>query len=269
VLALIGENPAGPDWTPPGGHSALAALALLAPTYVFGDAGRAGKVARAVGLAGGDPRAFGGLDLVGIIQQAYNPMTGRYNSTFLYRHTLAVEGLLRAGVAVPPAALSALVRAQLPDGGWFWSFDATTSDVDSTGRVLQLLAGMTGIRCVPGYGRAVSYLADAQLVNGGWGVYPPPDSNPPNANSTALAVAGLNAVGQDPDAPAFQKGGRGAAASLLAFQEASGAFVYIQEPGREEVRLMATLDALSALVQPVTPQTTCRLVYLPLVLRQD
>jgi len=272
VLALAGEDPAGPTWTSPGGQSALNALAVLAPGYAFSDAGRAGRVARAVALAGGNPRAFGGVDLIDIIQKDYVPETGRYysdaRSNLLYNHTLAVEGLKRSGVPVPAAALDALLRAQLPDGGWFWSFDGEKSDVDTTGRVLQVLAGQMGVRCVSGYSRAANYLAAAQLATGGWGVYPPPDSTLANANSTGLAVAGLKAAAFDPDAPPFQKSGLGAQASLLAFQEASGAFVYIRQPGLEEVRLMATADALNALLQPLAQPVTCRSLYLPLVLRQ-
>jgi hypothetical protein len=270
VLALLGENPAGPAWSP-AGRSALDALATLAPTYVYNDAGQAGKVARAVARAGGDPRAFGGLDLVGVIQAAYDGATGRYHPALLYRHTLAVEGLLAAGIRPPQAALDALLQAQLPDGGWFWSFDGDESDVDSTGRVLQLLAGLLGWQCAPGYSRAANYLAAAQTEAGGWGVYPPepPNPNPANANSTALAVAGLAAAGYDPAAPRFQKNGRGALDSLLAFQEPSGAFVYIRQPGLEENRLMATIDALNALAQPVAASPACRPLYLPLLIARQ
>ncbi len=179
-----------------------------------------------------------------------------------------MEGLKRAGEPVPAAAVNALLQAQLPDGGWFWSFDGEKSDVDTTGRVLQVLAGQMGVRCVSGYSRAANYLAAAQLATGGWGVYPPPDSTLANANSTGLAVAGLKAAAFDPDAPVFQKNGLGAQASLLTFQEAGGAFVYIKEQGKEESRLMATADALGALLQPMAQPVTCRSLYLPLVLRQ-
>ena len=71
VLALIGEDPAGAAWTV-GGQSALDALAKLVPSYVYANAGRAGKVARAVALSGGNPRSFGGLNLIAIIQAAYD-----------------------------------------------------------------------------------------------------------------------------------------------------------------------------------------------------
>jgi hypothetical protein len=264
VLALLGENPAGPRWTV-GGHSALDALAGLAPTYVYDDAGQAGKVARAVALAGGNPRAFAGMDLVGIIQAAYDPATGRYHPSLLYRHTLAIEGLLRSGVAVPPAAFSALQTAQVQDGGWFWAFGSTQSDVDSTGRVLGLLAGLAGIQDPAAFGRAADYLASLQAAQGGWGVgY---IAGPPNANSTALAVGGLRAAGFDPQGVRFQKAGLGAVDQLLAFQEPSGAFVYIAEPGKEESRIMATLDVLTALVPYLGVQPACRMFYLPILLK--
>lgn len=245
VLALTGENPAGPDWSR-GGQSALDALARLAPGYVGLDAGQAGKVARAVAVAGGDPRTFGGLDLVQIIRDAYDPQTGRYHSALLYRHSLAVEGLLRAGEAVPEAAFRAVWQAQLPDGGWFWSFDGTESDVDSTGRMLQLLAGQAGLPGGDAFARAARRLSREQASTGGWAAGS--SGNSPNANSTALAVMGLSAAGCDLQATALRRAGRSAIETLLSFQEPGGAFVYMLEPGKEESRLMATVDAVAALL---------------------
>lgn len=258
VLALFGEDPAGPAWTPAGGKSALAALATLTPDYVQADAGQAGKVARAVALAGGNPRNFAGLDLIAIIQQAYDPATGRYHPALLYRHTLAMEGLLRGGVAVPDIAVQALLQAQLADGGWFWSFAAKQSDVDTTGRVLQVLAGQAQVQAPTAFSRAAHYLCRQQLGRGGWDVGQ--RNGPANANSTALAVAGLRAVGFDPQGPAFHRAGQGAMQALRAFQQADGGFVYIRQPGKEENRLMATVDALTALAQPAPAAPT---VYRP------
>jgi hypothetical protein len=259
VLALLGEDPDGAAWSK-NGTSALEALEALADDYVTYGAGEAGKVLRAVALAGGDARDFAGHDLIALIEAAYDPATGRYHPDYLYRHTLAVEGLLRAGRPVPAAAYDALLAAQLPDGSWFWSFDGAVGDVDTTGRVLYLLAGPGRQRRPAAYAKAAAYLDAAQLPSAGWGVRPAPDPNPANANSTALAVAGLRAAGYNPDAPPFQVGGVGGLQALLTFQESSGAFVYIQQPGKEEVRLLATLEALVALGwrDPL---------YLPLVLR--
>ncbi len=260
TLALLGEDSDGPAWTGSDGVSALDALEALAPGYVTRGAGEAGKVLRAAALAGANPRAFGGTDLIALIEAAYDPATGRYHPDYLYRHTLAVEGLLRAGRPVPVKAYEALVDAQLPDGNWFWSFDGAKGDVDTTGRVLTLLAGIARQPQAASFANAAAYLDAAQLTSAGWGVNPAPDPNPANANSTALAVGGLRAAGYNPNAPRFQQGGVGGLQALLGFQEPSGAFVYIQQPGREEVRLMATLEALMALAQR-------RPLYLPLVLR--
>ncbi|MEJ5200438.1 MAG: hypothetical protein WHX53_16070, partial [Anaerolineae bacterium] len=209
-----------------------------------------------VALAGGNPRSFAGQDLIAIIQRAYDPTTGRYHPALLYRHTLALEALLRAGEKVPDAALQALWRAQLPDGGWFWSFDAEQSDVDTTGRVMQVLAGQAGTRDADAFARAARYLCRRQLGTGGWDVGQ--RTGPANANSTALAIAGLRATGYDPQGPAFKKRGRGTVDALLAFQEASGAFTYTRTPGKEESRLMATVDALVALMQPLAPSSPAR-----------
>jgi hypothetical protein len=255
VLALLGEDAAGPSWTV-GGRSALDALAKLAPTYLNTDAGQAGKLASAVALAGRNPRSFAGIDLIKIIQDSYDPKTGRYHPLYEFRHTLAVEGLLRSGVPVPPAALNALFKAQLPDGGWFWSFEGKKSDVDTTGRVLQVLAEVAKRQNARAYGRAASFLAQTQLTESGWNVgY---QAGAANANSTALAVGGLWAAGFDPEGSRFQRKGRSALDALLGFQERSGAFAYIRQQGQEEVRLLATTDALGALAPRVAGQLKCQ-----------
>jgi hypothetical protein len=236
------------------------------------DAGQAGKVASAVALVGRNPRAFAGIDLVKIIQDSYDPKTGRYHPLYEFRHTLAVEGLLRSGVQVPPDALDVLFKAQLPDGGWFWSFDGKKSDIDTTGRVLQVLAGAAKRQNAAAYGRAADLLARSQLAEGGWNVgY---RVGPANANSTAMAVGGLWAAGLDPQGSRFQRNaaesrafggsafptnkGRGALDALMGFQEWSGAFAYIRQAGQEEVRLLATTDALGALAPRVAGRLDCR-----------
>jgi hypothetical protein len=272
VLALAGEDPGGPAWTQ-GGKSALTALGKAVPVYVSQGPGQAGKVARAVAAAGGDPRNFAGMDVIKVIKQAYDPATGRYNATQLFHHTLAVEALRRAGEPVPALAINALFAAQLPNGGWSWAFPdpaqpSPQPDVDTTGRVMQLLADMMGVQQPGAYERAAKYLF-AYEIAGGWGATN--RSGPPNANSTALAIAGLRAAGYDPEAACFRRDGLGAVSTLLTYQEPSGAFVYIRQPGSEGNRLMATVDALVGLLQPLAQppaaNAVCLPVYLPLMLR--
>ena len=176
---------------------------------------------------------------------------------------------------MPAAAVNALLAAQLPNGGWFWAFidpgqidpSKDQSDVDATGRVLQLLAGPLGVQCLSAtYGRAAAYLAGGQLASGGWGVRA--GQAPENANSTGLVIAGLRAAGRDPDAAPFRTSAPTATATLLSYQESSGGFVYIKEAGKEESRLMATADALVALLQPLDTGSDLSLnPILPLILR--
>ncbi len=268
ALALAGEDPGGPAWTV-NGRRALDALAKVAPKYIGTDAGQAGKVARAVAAAGRDPRTFAGMDIIAVIEAAYDPATGRYHPNFLFRHTVAMEALQRSHLPVPPAACSALRSAQLPDGGWFWTFEAQKADIDTTGRVLQVLGQLDPGQRDVAFTLAADYLASAQAPDGGWTADGPASGNPSNANSTALAVGGLRAIGRNPDAAPYLKGERGALQALLAFQEPSGAFVYMATPGKEEVRLAATTDALIALLATQGGVGPCPSPYLPVILAGD
>jgi hypothetical protein len=269
ALALAGEDPDGPAWTK-GGVSALDALAKMAPGYVAGDAGQAGKVARAAAAAGADPRSFGGVDVIAVIERAYDPVTGRYHPNFLFRQALAMEGLRAAGEPVPARAYEALRAGQLANGGWAWAFPTETqtpaADVDSTGRVLQTLSVESQARCDTDFIAAASYLTRTQHNDATWSDLPTKTVG--NSNSTALAIGGLRSVGLDPASASFVKGGRSAVQALLAFQEPAGAFVYIAEPGKEELRITATADALLGLLQPQGKAGACPSVYLPIFLAQ-
>lgn len=264
ALALAGEKVSGEEWSK-GGVSALNALAKMAPGYVGADAGQAGKVARAAAAACANPRAFGGVDAIGVIEKAYDPATGKYHPSFLFRQTLAMEGLQVAGRPVPEKAYEALRTAQQADGSWFWAFGGTTDDVDTTGRVLRVLSIQSQGQNNTVFDRAANYLAQAQGANAAWAVDAPPSSSAVNTNSTALAVGGLRAIGRDLEASPYVKGGRSALQALLSFQEPSGAFVYIAESGKEELRITATTDALMGLLQPKESAGRCPTVYLPVL----
>lgn len=265
ALALLGEDVDGPRWTAASGKSALDALqALSLPAYATADPGQAGKITRAVAAAGADPRSFGGVDLVGTIEGFYDPGTGRYHPSWLFRHTVAIEALLRSGERVPQAAYDALIGSQLGDGGWFWSFDGEQSDVDTTGRVLLVMAELAKVPAPATYARATGWLKDVQLSDGDWNTgY---IEGPANANSTALSIGGLIAVGSGLQAGDLETDSEAALATLLSFQEPSGAFVYMKEAGMEESRVVATTDALSALGLVIQEPSPCRLPYLPMIL---
>jgi hypothetical protein len=253
AIALAGDDPDSAAWSR-AGHSALDALETLASGYVGSDAGRAGKVARAIAAAGGCPRDFGGTDYIAIIQAAYDADSGLYHPSILFRHALAVQALAVAQEPIPEKAITAIVETQGRDGGWTWYVPVTrtaNSDVDSTAHMLKTLlaAGVPATSTV--ISEAVAFLAAHQREDGGWGLNGQADKT--NANSTALAIQGLVAAGVNPEGPEWNRGEESPLSALLHLQEPSGAFAYTVEA--PENRLLATLDALAALAIPYPGET--------------
>lgn len=257
LVALVGQNPDGPAWTP-GSRSLMAACADEAPTFLSRrDTGRLAKVlravvaARAAGATRFDPRAFAGVDLIAELEARYNPTTGLYDPNFFFRHCLAVLALTEAGRPLPSGVINGILAQQRSDGSWGWAVDpdpadgfSTAGDIDTTGRSLQALrrAGLPLYH--PAYTRALHFIREQQLADGGWGLM----GGPTNTNSTAIAVDTIIAAGWDPEGPLFRRNGKTPVEVLLGLQEPGGAFIY--RPGAEESRFLATYDAVPALLQP-------------------
>lgn len=257
LVALTGQNPDGPAWTP-GSRSLMGACADEAPTFLSRrETGRLAKALRAVvaahaaGATRFDPRAFAGIDLIAELEARYNPTTGLYDPNFLFRHCLAVLALTEAGRPLPPGVVNGILAQQRPDGSWGWAVDpdpsdgfSTVGDIDTTGRCLQALrrAGLPLYH--PAYTRALTYIREQQRDDGGWGLM----DGPTNTNSTAIAIDTIIAAGWDPEAPLFRRNGKTPVEVLLGMQEPGGAFVY--RPGAEESRFLATYDAIPTLLQP-------------------
>jgi len=266
AIARCGQDPDGTEWAW-NGHTPLQALEVQTPDYIEsapGDhpAGELAKVIRAVHAAGGDPTDFPPpRDLVVELEHTYHPGTGRYHPSKTYSHDLAILALTEVGETVPPEAVTEIETDQNDDGGWSWAWDGA-SDVDSTGLTMQALTAGGGPSSPSVFADAATFLHDLQFADGGF-----PDlatRTEANCNSTALAIEGLLAIGTYRDEPlVFSTGGGGVASSwdaILAFQEQSGqesgSFAFSSTwPGS---RLMATLDAIPALVSTYYP------VYQPL-----
>jgi energy-coupling factor transport system substrate-specific component len=99
--------------------------------------------------------------------------------------------LAERAAGLRPAARSIrwLLRQQDRDGGFNFATAGGQSDVDDTGGVLEALAGTGHHRAIH---RAVRFIRHQQHQNGGFPSYPGAGSN---AQSTAFAVQGLEAVG--------------------------------------------------------------------------
>ncbi len=251
VIALVGEDPASPRWTT--GKSALAALADQTADLVDSqDAGHIAKGVRAVAVAGRNPRAFAGYDLIAELNKVYDPTTGRYHSGNNFRQALAIEALALAGEPVPALAIATLLGDQHSDGGWGWPVGGAESDVDTTGLVLEALSLVGISRGEPHVQRAIAYLRAAQKSDGGWAMREG-ETYMENADSTALALRGLLAMGENPRRGPYTRRNpdgtwRDALGALLAFQEPSGAFRWTtQYPG---TLYLSTFDAIPVLVRP-------------------
>jgi hypothetical protein len=154
-------------------------------------AGSTGKTALAVQVRGGDPAAFGGVDLITRLRALQDP-SGRFTdrSAFgdfsnVFGQSFAILALGRTATGVPAAAASFLVSARCADGGYPVFFDPAScvGDVDATAMAAQAL--MAAHRPVEAQ-RALTFLIGVQQADGGFA-----DDGVANANSTGLAAQAL------------------------------------------------------------------------------
>ncbi|PED56968.1 cell wall anchor protein [Bacillus anthracis] len=139
------------------------------------------------------------------------------------------------------ALVDAILNAQHTDGGWTYdsaSGKDSASSVDVTGMVLSALAPYQDRADVkPAVQKAVAYLYNEQLENGGFSA-----DGQENSNSAAQAIIGLSLV-KDVDQNRLHK----AVQNLLSYQLPNGEFKWL--PGDQNGSGMATEQALLALIQ--------------------
>jgi len=237
ALAAAGIDPATVHQE--GGRSAIAYLESVVSDYGK-TTGGAAKLTLAAVAAGRNPRAFGGVDLVARIEQAYDPQTGLYD-TQLFSNAYALLALAAVGASVPPAAIDAVLSRQASDGSWAWdgSTDPGAGDSNTTALVVQALAAL-GRTDDPAIGRALDYLRRVQAADGSF-AYQPAEPLVGDANSTALALQALLAVGADPQSPTW----RSALDALARFANPSGALRWRDDAADDN--LFATVQAIPAL----------------------
>jgi len=263
AIALCDQDPGGPEWAHPvTNKTPLEALEAQTNHYVNsapagGPAGELSKVIRAVNAAGGTPYSFAGMDLVGQLKEVCNEYSPKCHPSKVFSHGLALIALQAADETIPSTAVGTLEEAQLDDGGWPWAWPSLDSnpeaDVDSTGLSIQAIVaggGPSSPLVIEGFS------AFAESVRFANGAYPDVPARPdPNCNSTALAIEGLLAAGRHRDQPLIIPLDTGATISswdaLLGFQEPSGSFAFTSS--RQESRLVATLEAIRALMSPFYP----------------
>lgn len=242
--------------------SPLDYLTGAAAAYTRDDSNRifpaqTGKLIVGVVAAGGNPNNFAGLNLVSDLQSTLQP-TGAYSTTAqrgfttgaagVTTQSFAMLGLAAAGQSIPITATNYLTSLQQLNGSW--------GGADETGLALQALiaAGVapTATTIISG----VAYLRNTQAPAGGWAAF-----GSVNSNSTAYAIQGLLAAGEDLTQPAWRKQGRWPLGTLASFQKPNGPFVYHWGPesggfNPAANNLLATQQSIPALLGKYYPYQT-------------
>lgn len=231
--------------------SAIAFLAGRAAAYAAGGPDQAGKLAVTVVAAGEDPYAFGGVDVIHVLTDTYDPALGGFGViTNTWHQAFALLGLAAAGETVPVSATQTLIDLQQPDGGWKYDLSGSpwnTTTPDSTGLAMQALIAAGASVGDASIVDAIGYMRAQQDVQGGWG----------NANSTAYAMQGLLAAGEDLVAD-WSVAGHSPYDALAAYQKPDGPFVWSWS--WPEDNGLATWQAVPALLGRAMP------IYPPLAL---
>ncbi len=250
-----------------GGKSPLDGLAGGGRSYAASGAAAGGKLLAGVVAAGGDPRSFIGMNLVISATARYRPATGGYG-TSVWDQSWSMIGLAAAGETVPLSATQRLTAMAATGGGWGFAANETAPDADSTGLALLAIAAAAQSRgddpatsAVPsaminaasGPGSddpaaldGIAALRRLQGADGAWGF-----DGATSASSTGLALAGLNAFGEDTASLAWTRtytdGARPAlpeyrpSQTLLSLQSARGGFAGFAGPDDPDATYQALL----------------------------
>ncbi|MED0827288.1 DUF4430 domain-containing protein [Bacillus pacificus] len=198
-------------------------------------------LARTIIMMNADPKMVGEHNLV---QKLYE--SDKVNSVTGYTFALLAFDTKKYEIPVDSkwnrvALVDALLNAQHTDGGWTYdsaSSKDSASSVDVTGMVLSALAPYQDRADVkPAVQKAVAYLYNEQLENGGFSA-----DGQENSNSAAQAIIGLSLV-KEVDQNRLHK----AVQNLLSYQLPNGEFKWL--PGDQTGSGMATEQALLALLQ--------------------
>lgn len=167
----------------------------------YASGGSLGKEALLAEVAGKDPRAFGGHDLIAALDDAVcaeastgtdttcaTPGSYAYSPS-VFSQSLAIMAQLRAGDTANAAAPVAYLKGlQQPGGAWPSLIPATAdSDVDSTAMAVMALALLPDdADASAAVARGVAWIAKQQKADGGF-----PGAAGDSTNSAALAVQAL------------------------------------------------------------------------------
>jgi hypothetical protein len=251
AIVAVGGDPADFDQD---GNTPLTYLAAQSASAAT--ASDLAKLIMATVAVSENPRQFGGIDAVAQLEAMVGAdgRIGTENDIFV-NHLLAILAFKSVQWPIPEAAVTYALAAQQESGGWAWDgSDATQDDTNSTAFAVQALIAAGQAPDSEAISQAIDYYQALQNDDGGWPYQSPSDfGTDTDANSTALAIQAILAVGQDPVAWTTETGGEPVAA-LEAFQNESGAFAW--QAAVPDDNLLATVQALPALAGETLPLAT-------------
>jgi hypothetical protein len=225
VLAIAAAG-ANPNDFAVGSNTPMTYLAAQAPAYAAQGASAAGKLAVGAVAGRGNPRSFGGVDLVATIAGLYQPASGQYGGGSVWDQSFALLGLAAARQSIPAAAVQRLLDVAADGGGWGFSANADSADVDSTGLALQALAAARVALDNAAVQAGLDFLRGAQQEDGGF----PGFTGDTDPASTGLALQGLAAYGQNPRSLAWSTWISDGSASALTLRTPAEALLALQSP---------------------------------------
>jgi prenyltransferase beta subunit len=230
---VIGAAAAGYDPNQLRTGSGQTPVAFLATnvTAASADAGNTGRLIQAAVAAGGNPAAFGPaaspMDLVakltGPDYSSAGPSAGAFGNGQTATQSLAIEGLLMAGLTPPADSVAYLKARQNSDGGFNYTAapnDPAGSDTNSTAAAVMALDA-AGNHSADAAAIAWLRTTSQQQPDGGFGY----QGGPSDPDSTALVIQMLISAGQDPNGPLWTISGKTPYSALLAVQDPGGGFV--------------------------------------------
>ena len=169
-----------------------------------------------------------------------------------FSQSLAVLADLAAGHSLPAHSTGWLRCAQRPDGGFGYVInDAaatpplfcgdTSSDTNDTGIIMQALGKAGVVTATPAVN---TYLHSAQQANGGFSFGTTGSSDP---DSDAIVIQALVAIGEDPAAAPWRKGGANPLTNMESFADRHGSGGYVF-PGNTTPDAFTTVAIPQALV---------------------
>jgi hypothetical protein len=212
------------------GNSMLDYLAAQAISFTHDITGtlfpsRAGLLLSAVSLLGDNPSNFGGMDLVGELEESFQPETGAYSTTAKQDFTSGqasdlnqawvLLGLSLANENVPDEASQYMIHSQAADGSWGFGDPDTTALAVAALLTSEKVNGQDQV-----IQKALQFFHDTQLDNGGW--KPSWDTDLLNADSTGWILQALISAGEDPSGESWMVEQADPVQALLGLQKSDG-----------------------------------------------